>query len=127
MKVFPSLVILALSAAVVNAQATTSPPAPRTPPASPAPATAPTPTSPRAPRAVIVSPDWDFNFDGLRILDTERMRQEMDRVRIDTDRIRFDSERLAQEMRERSFDFAREARITGQLAADEARRATEHL
>ncbi|MBC8086767.1 MAG: HEAT repeat domain-containing protein [Phycisphaerae bacterium] len=72
-----------------------------------------------------VSPGFDFNFDGLRNLDMDRLRLDTERMRFDTDRMRIDAERMAQDVRDRSLDFTREARIAGQYAAEEARRAAD--
>jgi len=137
MKVFSTLVLLALAAAVANAQVAT-PPTPPTqpvlpaPPAVPAPAAAPAPraaSAPRAPRASNISPGFDFNVDGLRALDLDRLLSESDRLRLrlDADHYRVDAERLASEMQYRSLDFANSARIAGEQARDEARLATERF
>ncbi|MEP6831990.1 MAG: HEAT repeat domain-containing protein [Gemmatimonas sp.] len=100
MKFIPSLVALVLSAATVSAQQTPpTPPAPRTPVAP-----VPAPLPARAPRAVIIGPDFDMS--GHLIIDSERFRM--------------DAERLAREATDRSFEATQRVQEATQRAMERA-------
>ncbi|MEO7996487.1 MAG: HEAT repeat domain-containing protein [Gemmatimonadaceae bacterium] len=112
MKFIPSLVALVLCGASASAQqppVPARPPVPATPPVAPAPA--PTPVPARAPRAVIVGPDFDFGG----------------RMYIDGERLRVDAERMAREALDRSFDAGQRGFDASQRALEAATRANSRM